>query len=62
MSYNFFVSDSDAEGAFENLPGFVVAVVQMEWSDETWRADGTAWVLPLGDDECIAGRAKDVSG
>ena len=52
-SFNFVFTGLHAQSSFQNVPGFVVAVVDMAWGNQAWRPRRAAGILPLGDDERI---------
>jgi len=51
------IANLHTQGAFENVPGFVVGVVEVARSDQEWRTGWAAGVSPLGDDEGVVGQA-----
>ena len=59
--FDQLVADLDAQNAFENVPGFVIATMQMAGRDIARRAGRAARVAPLRDDEIVRGGADDVS-
>lgn len=60
--FDNLVASLDTENIFEDVPGFVIAMMQMAGSDVARRAGRAAGVAPLGDDEVVGGGADDVSG
>lgn len=58
---DFVVSDTHDEPAFEHIPRLVIAVMQVQWSDQArWPLRRTS-ITPLGDDEIAARRPDYVS-
>ena len=60
--FDFVFADLDAEDSFENVPGFVIATMQMAGRDIARRAGRAAGIAPFGDDEVVRGRPDDVAG
>ncbi len=56
------IANLHAQGAFEDVPGFVVGVVEVARSDQAWRTGWAAGVSPLGDNERIVWGAQNISG
>ena len=51
--FDFGFAGLHAEDAFQDVPSFVVVMVDVTRSDQSWRICVTAGVLPFGDDEGI---------
>ena len=60
--FDFVFADLDAEDSFENVPGFVIAVMDVAGSDVPGRAGRAAGIAPFGDDEVVRGRPDNVAG
>ena len=60
--FDFVFADLDAEDSFENVPGFVIAVMDVAGSDVPGRTGRAAGIAPFGDDEVVRGRPDDVAG
>ena len=60
LGFDIVVANLHDESAFEDVPGFVIGVVEMAWSDQARRAGRGAGVSPFGDDEGIVGGAQGV--
>lgn len=58
---NFFVTNLNAENSFDDIPGFVVAVMHVSGSNVPRRPGRCPGVAPFGDDEVVRWRAYDVS-
>ena len=51
-----------AKRALEDIPSFIIVMMQMARRYRAWRTGGRACVLPLGDDERSACGAQEISG
>ena len=61
LGFDVIVANLHDEGALEDIPGFVIGVVEMARSDEARRAWWAASVSPFGDDEGVVGRAQTIA-
>lgn len=59
--FHLFVTHLNAENSFDDVPGFVVPVMEVSRSDVPRRAGRCAGVAPFGDEEIVRWRADDVS-
>ena len=60
--FKFIFTRSDAQGALKHVPGFVVAVMDVRWSDETRRIRGSAGIPPFSQHKSVVDRPDDPSG
>ena len=60
--FDHSIANLDAQNAFEDVPGFIVVVMEMAWSDIAWRSWRSTGIAPFGDDKVIRGRTDDISG
>jgi len=58
---DFLLAHLHAQHTFEHIPGFVVAVMDMRWSNQSPRFGGTTRIAPLGYHEIIVRRAERIS-
>jgi hypothetical protein len=61
VSFNFAVADLNAQRAFQDIPDFIIPVVEVQGSDESSLIDWTTRILPLSNHETLSGRTNCIS-
>lgn len=54
-------ADLNAKRPFYDIPGFIIAVVEVPWGDQTPLANGTSRILPLRDYKSVGNGTHDLS-
>jgi hypothetical protein len=60
--FDVVVAEFYAENSFENVPGFIIAAMEVQRRDVSRLGRDAACILPFGDHEIIDGGAENVSG
>jgi hypothetical protein len=62
MRLHFILSHQNAQRTFEDIPRFIVSMVNMQRRDKPGRSGGAAVVASLDDNKLIVDGTKNVSG